>query len=76
MVFARIPGRRGPSSVAIDSCYLLFSGPGQRRHQRMVGPFYDLVQAAAFEIEAGHGRAVLQRIVDLRRHRVVRSGSA
>jgi len=54
MILFAFPIFRFEVSVAINSWY---------------GPFYDLVQAALFEIEAGHGRAILRRIVDLRRHR-------
>src|ERR1700681_2066324 len=72
----RLDGVRAASLGAVvhprfraDPVHFLFSGPGQRRHQQLVRAVLRSRPGRAFEIEAGHGRAVLQRIVDLRRHR-------
>ena len=55
-----------------DPVHHLFSGPGQRRHQQLVWAVLRSGPGRAFQIGAGHGRAVLRRIVDLRRHRLRR----
>ena len=72
----RLDGVRAASLGAVvhprfsaDPVHFLFSGSGQRRYQQLVRAVLRSRPGRAFEIEAGHGRAVLQRIVDLRRHR-------
>ncbi len=75
----RLDGVRAASLGAVvdprfrtDPVHLLLPGPGQRRHQQLVRAVLRSGPGRAFEIEAGHGRAVLPRIVDLRRHRAGR----
>ena len=71
-VFAASLGAVVHSRLRADPVHLLLSGPGQRRDQQLVRAVLRSCPGRTFQIEAGHGRAVLQRIVDLRRHRVGR----
>src|ERR1700681_267898 len=61
----RLDGVRAASLGAVvrprfraDPVHILFSGPGQRRHQQLVRAVLRSRPGRAFEIEAGHGRAV------------------
>ena len=66
----RIPGRHGPF---LGSALILFTSYFQvqvcSRDQHLVWTVLRPGPGRAFEVGAGHGRAVLRRIVDLCRHR-------